>query len=154
MKFNNSPRPLAPRPTTNIKQDPSIFSKNQSGNSMKGIFGQDHLVWGEAVQQQQQQTASARPMQTGFDTVDSNEVEYPLPGSMATCDCCGDVTTRFYHCTECCEEAGGLFDLCVVCCGAAYLNTGSPSVFEQVRTMRHPTHNFQRHQMVHVAPPK
>jgi hypothetical protein len=42
------------------------------------------------------------------------EVEYPLPGSVASCDACGSVVSRYYHCADC-VEATGLFDLCVPC---------------------------------------
>ena len=41
--------------------------------------------------------------------------EYPKPGSEATCDSCGTVVTRFFHCQDCQEDVGGLFDLCPGC---------------------------------------
>ena len=61
------------------------------------------------------------------------EVEYPLPGSVASCDGCGEVVQRYYHCSDC-AEATGLFDLCVRCCGAFYLKSGPALKID------HPTH--------------
>ena len=72
--------------------------------------------------------------------------EYPLPGSEATCDACGSVVSRYYHCADC-VEATGLFDLCVRCCGAIYLKSGPPIQLD------HPTHDYKLHRMLHVTPP-
>jgi hypothetical protein len=102
-------------------------------------------------QQQQQQQRQMMMMQTQEPEA-HGEAEYPLPGSTASCDLCGDVVNRFYHCAECREEQGGLFDLCVVCCGAVYLKQGKPELLQRARQLRHPTHNFQTHPMVHVTP--
>ena len=74
------------------------------------------------------------------------EVEYPLPGSVASCDGCGEVVQRYYHCSDC-AEATGLFDLCVRCCGAFYLKSGPALKID------HPTHDYETHRMVHVCPP-
>ena len=79
------------------------------------------------------------------------EAEYPLPGSIASCDLCGEVVSRFYHCNDCVEETG-LFDVCTVCCGALYLQRGTPALLAKARQMRHPTHNFASHSMTHVTP--
>ena len=83
---------------------------------------------------------------------DINEPEYPLPGSNASCDLCGDVVRRFYHCADCKEDEGGLFDLCVPCCGAVYLQQGPPELLQRVRSLSHPTHDVGKHKMVHVTP--
>ena len=135
MKFHNSPRGPSPRPplqgieTGNklgerpVVRQSKIYRTNESGNAMKSIFGQDHLAWDTEQQQgvfdgqaiydfgaadnQQQQTGATA----------SSEVEYPLPGSVASCDACGEVVSRFYHCSDCREETG-LFDLCTACCAA------------------------------------
>lgn len=71
------------------------------------------------------------------------EAEYPLPGSVASCDACGEVVNRYYHCQDCREETG-LFDLCVKCCGQIYLQGG--------QRIAHPTHNYGAHVMQHVVP--
>ena len=73
------------------------------------------------------------------------EPEYPHPGSTASCDACGTVVNRYYHCVQCQEETG-LFDLCAECCGAIYLKNA-------VARPHHPTHDYVTHQMQHVAPP-
>lgn len=78
--------------------------------------------------------------------------EYPLPGSTASCDVCGEVVSRFYHCQDC-QEATGLFDLCTTCCAAAYLQQGPPGLLGRVRSLQHPTHAYSSHRMVHVTPP-
>ena len=75
----------------------------------------------------------------------SFEPEYPRPGSSASCDGCGAVVTRYYHCVDCREETG-LFDLCVRCCGAVYLAQGGGMRID------HPTHDYARHKMEHVFP--
>ena len=76
------------------------------------------------------------------------EAEYPLPGSTASCDACGEVVNRYYHCQDC-QEATGLFDLCVRCCGAIYLKShGGPPL-----KIDHPTHDYDTHRMAHVCPP-
>lgn len=82
---------------------------------------------------------------------EAEEVEYPLPGSSASCDICGEVVTRFYHCSDCREETG-LFDLCTMCCAAAYLQQGPPHLLAKVRSFAHPTHVYATHSMVHVTP--
>ena len=92
-----------------------------------------------------------RPAQGGWQQEEQQEVEYPFPGSSASCDLCGSVVDRFYHCSQCREDQGGLFDVCVVCCGAFYLQQGTPALLQQARQFRHPTHDFQRHAMVHVS---
>ena len=69
--------------------------------------------------------------------------EYPFPGSVCSCDACGQVVNRYYHCANCREETG-LFDLCVVCCGQMYLQGG--------KQIPHPTHDYAAHQMIHVVP--
>ena len=149
MKFYASPSRSTPRGSSDNKLQGTNFSKNMSADSMKGILGQDHLVWDSKSQQQQH----PRLFEGGPTGGHESDFEYPLPGSTAACDMCGDVVNRYYHCAECREEQGGLFDLCIVCAGAAYLRQGAPALLEQARRMRHPTHDFQRHKMVHVFPP-
>ena len=75
----------------------------------------------------------------------TGEAEYPLPGSVASCDACGSTVDRYYHCADC-IEATGLFDLCVRCCGAIYLQGGAMRI-------DHPTHDYQTHRMQHITPP-
>ena len=99
----------------------------------------------------QQMQQMQRQQQMQMQMQQQEEAEYPLPGSSAGCDLCGDTITRYYHCADCREETG-LFDLCVVCCGAVYLQQGPPPLLQQARQLRHPTHDFKRHTMVHVTP--
>ena len=79
-----------------------------------------------------------------------DDIEYPLPGSDASCDACGTVVNRYYHCLDCPEETG-LFDLCSECCAAVYLKQGSPRALK-VQPPSHPTHSYAQHRMVHVVP--
>ena len=44
---------------------------------------------------------------------DPNEIDYPLPGSYASCDACGQCVDRYYHCVQCGVIQG--FDLCEEC---------------------------------------
>lgn len=96
-------------------------------------------------------TIARPPMQEGSYALPEEEVEYPFPGSTASCDLCGDVVSRFYHCAECREETG-LFDLCTQCCGVCYLQQGPPALLMRARSLNHPTHVFSTHTMVHVTP--
>ena len=76
----------------------------------------------------------------------AEEAEYPNPGSVASCDACGQVVRRYYHCADCIEETG-LFDLCVRCCGVIYLEShGRPMKLD------HPTHDYATHRMLHIFP--
>ena len=43
----------------------------------------------------------------------ADEIEYPLPGSYASCDACGQVVDKYYHCVQCGVLEG--FDLCAQC---------------------------------------
>ena len=79
------------------------------------------------------------------------EPEYPLPGCRATCDSCGVVTNRFYHCTQCNDP--DLFDLCPTCCAALYLPAGRRPPGLKVPCINHPTHDLAKHHMELVAPP-
>jgi hypothetical protein len=74
--------------------------------------------------------------------------EYPHPGSVASCDGCGQVVPRFYHCLDCREETG-LFDLCVACCHAVYMHKGPGGPTLRID---HPTHQYETHRMEHVVP--
>lgn len=140
-----------------VVRQSKIYRTNESGNAMKGIFGQDHLAWD--VDQQQ----GVFQGQGVFDAAEvpravtmqppASAVEYPNPGSEGACDACGEVVTRFYHCTDC-PERTGLFDLCTECCAAIYLKKGTPSAMAKSGgPPAHPTHNYQTHRMIHVAPP-
>ena len=42
-----------------------------------------------------------------------DDIEYPLPGSDASCDSCGQVVDKYYHCVQCGVIKG--FDLCEQC---------------------------------------
>ena len=101
-------------------------------------------------QQQPQQQPPPPPAQRrvvfGGESSAAAEPEYPNPGSVASCDACGTVVNRYYHCYDC-QEATGLFDLCVRCCGAIYLKQGAPI------TVNHPTHDYNSHRMAHIIPP-
>ena len=149
-----------------VVRQSKLYREKESGNAMKGIFGQDNLQWdtekqegvfgGQSVYDASTHAATAQagggraaasaapgpsaeaPLATG-----GAEPEYPLPGSSASCDACGQVVDRYYHCAEC-QEHTGLFDLCVRCCGAIYLQGG--------RKIPHPTHDYVSHTMQHVVP--
>ena len=124
--------------------------KLSSGNAMKGIFGQDHLAWEDGSSQAQNVFGAAAevPRAVSMQTT----AEYPLPGSEGCCDACGEVVTRYYHCSDC-PERTGLFDLCTECCAAIYLKKGTPSAMAKSGGPPvHPTHNYQTHRMIHVAP--
>ena len=95
--------------------------------------------------------SAALPFAASAAYAEPAEAEYPLPGSSASCDLCGEVVWRFYHCSDCREETG-LFDLCTVCCAAVYLQQGPPQLLAKVRSLSHPTHVYATHSMVHVTP--
>jgi hypothetical protein len=166
-----------------VVRQSKLYREKESGNTMKGIFGQDHLSWKTNEQQgafaghgvfdaasgSTSHAGPAQPQATGAAPATamehaayppaamagsvSGEVEYPLPGSVASCDACGEVVNRFYHCEDCCE-ATGLFDLCVECCAATYLNQGTPRALAHAAQLpSHPTHKFATHRMVHITPP-
>ena len=80
------------------------------------------------------------------------EVPYPQPGSSASCDGCGQVVHRYYHCLDCPEHTG-LFDLCVPCCGRIYLQRVQTSEGLMSPRVSHPTHDYSTHRMQHVVPP-
>ena len=169
MRFHNSPRGASPRaPLQGIEtgnkvgdrpvvRQSKIYRTNESGNNMKSIFGQDHLAWDVDKQQgvfdgQGVFDAANDAFSGGGGSSSSaaatSEVEYPLPGSVASCDSCGSVVQRFYHCTDCREETG-LFDLCTECCAAIYLKQGARA--QQTQPPDHPTHVYSSHRMVHIA---
>eukprot|EP00325_Prymnesiales_sp_UTEX-LB-985_P004659 CAMPEP_0174703426 /NCGR_PEP_ID=MMETSP1094-20130205/7381_1 /TAXON_ID=156173 /ORGANISM="Chrysochromulina brevifilum, Strain UTEX LB 985" /LENGTH=167 /DNA_ID=CAMNT_0015901349 /DNA_START=72 /DNA_END=572 /DNA_ORIENTATION=- len=153
-----SPRPGEPGARPVVRQS-KIYRANESGNAMKGIFGQDHLAWdvdqqqgvfqGQGVFDSAAEVPRAVIMQTPASQMAT--VEYPNPGSEGCCDACGEVVLRFYHCTDC-PERTGLFDLCTECCAAIYLKKGTPGAMGRAPPA-HPTHNYQSHRMIHVAAP-
>ena len=73
--------------------------------------------------------------------VDPDEIEYPLPGSDATCDGCGQVVDKYYHCVECGVIDG--FDLCERC--------KRMGVYSDKHERRFPTHQL-RLVTKHTAP--
>ena len=133
---------LAERPSVRMSK---LYREKESGNAMKGIFGQDNLAWDTEKQEgvfggqsvfdasTGEQTAAQKGASTMSHAMPSHgiatgahpltEPEYPKPGSSASCDACGTVVNRYYHCMQC-PESTGLFDLCTECCGAIYLGKG------------------------------
>ena len=108
-----------------------FYNNHNSGSQMKDIFGNDENSNAQQQQQQQQQRPAAFGGGVAFGSDQLNfgfqqqytdsyrqqqeqEIEYPNPGSSASCDGCGTVVERFYHCMNCPEETG-LFDLCASC---------------------------------------
>ena len=81
---------------------------------------------------------------------EDNEPEYPNPGCNATCDGCGKVIDRFYHCTQC--DDPDLFDLCPACCAAVYLPPDRRPFGLKVPIINHPTHDYVNHFMELVEP--
>ena len=70
----------------------------------------------------------------GTEPFDANEeVEYPLPGSEASCDGCGALGRRYYHCVQCGMIDG--FDLCLKCYRS--------SVHNAQHERRYPTHKLK-----------
>ena len=125
-------QPPQPQPPQQQQKKRVCFGgpgNNGGGSSSCGGGGGGSVVFGGA--------APSGPVE---------EAEYPLPGSVASCDACGQVVNRYYHCADCAEETG-LFDVCVRCCGALYLGQGPPIRID------HPTHNYETHRMQHVYPP-
>ena len=142
MSFSPSPRrgnatgiesgnKLGSRP---VVRQSKLYREHESGNTMKALFGHDHLSWkteeqegvftGQGVYDANDVRPSSPPVlqSTGGATVVHDvdeavcqEVEYPQPGSVASCDACGSVVNRYYHCLDC-PETTGLFDLCSECC--------------------------------------
>lgn len=143
MSFSPSPRrgtatgiesgnKLGSRP---VVRQSKLYREHESGNTMKSLFGQDHLSWktqeqegvfnGQGVYDASNNRPSSPPVlqSTGgathdFDDAVCQEVEYPQPGSVASCDACESVVNRYYHCLDC-PETTGLFDLCSECCVSA-----------------------------------
>jgi len=147
---------VAERP---VVRQSKLYREKESGNAMKGIFGQENLQWNTEQQQgvfsgQGVFDAASQSVTSSYEAavpnggMPSGEAEYPNPGSVAACDACGEVVSRYYHCANCVEQTG-LFDLCTTCCAGIYLKSGmSP----RVQMPMHPTHDYATHQMVHVAP--
>jgi len=177
MSFHNSPAFQSPRGgiesgnklgSRPIVRQSKLYREKESGNAMKSLFGQDHLSWktnqqegifaGQTVHDAAANSApTAAPVQelaTGaMELEQCEEIEYPNPGSVASCDACSSVVDRYYHCMDCAEHQGGLFDLCSECCAALYLKQGSPRALAQVRAPAHPTHQYASHRMQQVCPP-
>jgi hypothetical protein len=149
--FKMSPRFHAPgggqlaagQSSNTVNGTTKFYNKHASGNAMAGILGQEN-----APQQQEQQQQQALPQFGGVlqqqQSYYSQEAEYPMPGSSASCDSCGTVVQRYYHCRDCPEDTG-LFDLCAACCAACYVQGSIPKP-------DHPTHDYNTHQMEQVAP--
>ena len=178
-RFHSSPRqPLSGIESGNslgqkpVVRQSKLYREKESGNAMKALFGQDNLAWktdeqegvfsGQGVYDAKTHTETeGAPVATGAAAqqeqlvfgggVCGEEIEYPQPGSVASCDACSSVVNRFYHCADCPEETG-LFDLCTECCAAIYLRQGSPRALS-MPVPQHPTHSYESHRMVHVTPP-
>ena len=83
----------------------------------------------------------------------TSQVAYPLPGSSATCDGCGKVIWRYYHCVDCSEERGSqLFDVCTPCAAELYLPPGSRPQGMPTPRFEHPCHDLRTHRMIQVVP--
>jgi len=121
-------------------------------------------------QQQQQQQASGSAMRTLLTDddyyyeersgahegpipapVDDDEIEYPLPGCRASCDGCGVIVQRFYHCAQCADP--DLVDLCPSCCAGVYLPPDKRPPGLKAPRLEHPTHDFVNHFMELIEPP-
>ena len=150
-----------------VVRQSKLYRTNESGNAMKSLFGQDHLAWktdaqegvfaGQGVydaltastsspQQQQAEAPTGGTAPWQQEQEQCQEIEYPNPGCVASCDACGAVVDRFYHCLDCQESVGGLFDLCTTCCASVYLKGTSAAP-------QHPTHLYASHRMAHITPP-
>lgn len=148
-----------------VVRQSKIYRQNESGNAMKSLMGHDDLSWDTEKQQgvfagQSVYDAEKHHSPPGPSGVSPHHgraplaaqqhddvPEYPLPGCDATCDGCGEIVQRFYHCTECVDP--DLFDLCTTCCAAVYLKQGSL----KQPLPPHPTHNLASHKMVQICPP-
>ena len=156
-----------------------LYREKESGNAMKSLFGQDNLAWkteeqegvfsGQSVFNAStgEKTASP-PRATGAPPAEptvfgggggynqcapcGDEIPYPNPGCVASCDACDQVVNRFYHCLDC-PESTGLMDLCTECCAAIYLKQGTPRALARMVIPNHPTHVYASHRMMKVAPP-
>ena len=107
--FKMSPRFAAPSQN---------FEKNMSGDAMRNCLSSEQENVGSNMSRPQQPKQVALPMFGGSGQQFAQpfaQPEYPKPGSEATCDSCGTVVTRFFHCQDCQEDVGGLFDLCPGC---------------------------------------
>jgi hypothetical protein len=97
-----------------------IYRERESGNAMKSLFGQDHLSWktdeqqgafnGQGVYDASTHSVTKPPSYRAEAPTGAaansfvqqcEEIEYPLPGSVAACDACGNVVDRYYHCACC-----------------------------------------------------
>ena len=173
--FHSSPRqPLSGIESGNslsnkpVVRQSKLYREKESGNAMKALFGQDHLSWktdeqegvfaGQGVYDAKTHTETegatgTAPLVFGGEQQvcgEADEIEYPFPGSVASCDACGSVVNRYYHCADCPEETG-LFDVCTECCAALYLKQGSPRALS-MGMPDHPTHDYKNHRMVHITP--
>ena len=138
-----------------VVRQSKIYRQNESGNAMKSLFGQDHLAWDTSQLQgdfkgqsvfdadalQENGQAPAKELRLHLD--EEAEIDYPHAGSRASCDLCGQIVNRYYHCLDC--ENDPTFDLCAACCTSVYI--------KQAERPSHPTHDFQRHRMTLVAAP-
>ena len=147
-----------------VVRQSKIYRQNESGNAMKALMGHDDLSWdtekqqgvfsGQAVYDAEHHHSPPGPSGAGLlagsqplasQEAYADEVEYPLPGCDATCDGCGLIVQRFYHCADCADT--DLFDLCTTCCASVYLKQGN-----YIQLPPHPTHVFASHRMVQIAP--
>ena len=90
---------VAERP---VVRQSKLYREKESGNAMKGIFGQENLQWNTEQQQgvfsgQGVFDAASQSVTSSYEAavpnggMPSGEAEYPNPGSVAACDACGEV---------------------------------------------------------------
>jgi len=160
---------LGDRPS--VRQS-KIYRQNESGNAMKSLLGVENLAWNTEKQQgayegmgvfdagPQRGSPSGkrvhwpgqqplRQLPVAGSEHEIVEAEYPFPGSRATCDGCGDIVMRFYHCVDCHDPE--VFDLCAKCCAAVYLPASKRPPSLVVPHIEHPTHDLQSHRMELVS---
>lgn len=148
-QFKMSPRfrapggePLAAGQSSNtVSGTTKFYNKHAAGNAMASILGQENVPnqqFGGAFNQASASFGGAQ--QSGA----YDEPEYPLPGSSASCDSCGEVINDYYHCIDCKEETG-LFDLCKACSVGIYMKG-------TIQKVQHPTHDYGTHRMAKTAP--
>ena len=70
-----------------------------------------------------------------------DDIEYPLPGSDASCDACGQIVNKYYHCVQCGAHDG--FDLCETC--------HRMGIYPDKHIRRYPSHSL-RYVSAHTAP--
>ena len=120
-----------------------VYRQGESVNSTGSVVGIENLGWN---MKRRVEFAPVGVLREGVQVnEDASEPEYPFPGCRATCDGCGDIVTRFYHCQVCDDPT--LFDLCTHCCTALYLPASKRPASMRVPHIEHPTHVIDTHAM-------